>query len=249
MTPQNPVAPVESFAPALPSSINFLAIEGVIGVGKTSLCTRLAEAWNGRLVLEAAEENPFLAKFYEDRKSHAFQTQAWFLLSRYKQLSEVIAQQDLFHTVTISEYLFAKDRIFANVNLSDDELSLYNRIIGALETQVPRADVAVYLQASTDVLLRRIEKRGRPCEFNIDPDYINLLNEAYNHFFFHYQDSPLLVVNTDNMDFVNDPDDQAEIMEQIAKIKPGVTYYHPLRARDKAALRERRALEKQGPAL
>jgi len=246
MTPQPGNQAPDSIGPSLPSSVSFLAIEGVIGVGKTSFCELLAESWNGRLVLEAAEENPFLPKFYEDRKMYAFQTQAWFLLSRYKQLSEMVAQQDLFHAVTISDYIFAKDRIFANVNLSDDELSLYNRIIGALETQVPRADLVVYLQASTDVLLRRIEKRGRPYEFNIDPAYINLLNEAYNHFFFHYTDSPLLVVNTDNIDFVNNTDDQAEIMEQIVKVKPGVTYYQPLRAKDKASLRERRRSEKQG---
>jgi deoxyguanosine kinase len=233
--------------PALPASINFLAIEGVIGVGKTSFCRILAEAWNGRQVLEAANENPFLPKFYEDRKMYAFQTQAWFLLSRYKQLSEIVAQQDLFHAVTVSDYIFAKDRIFANVNLSDDELALYHRIIGALETQVPRADAVVYLQASNDVLMRRIQKRGRPYEANMDPEYIRLLNDAYNHFFFHYSDSPLLVVNTDDIDFVNEPDDQAEIMEQIVKIKPGVTYYRPLYAKDKAAIRERRTAENQGP--
>lgn len=231
----------------LPPHINFLAIEGVIGVGKTSFCNLVADTWNGRLVLEAPEENPFLSKFYEDRKMYAFQTQAWFLLSRYKQLSEMVAQQDLFHSLTIGDYIFAKDRIFASVNLSDDELTLYNRIIGALETQVPKADVVVYLQASTEVLLRRIEKRGRPCESNIDPEYIKQLNDAYNHFFFHYSDSPLLVVNTDDIDFVNEPDDQTEIMEQIVKVKPGVTYYQPLRSKDKAAIRERRAAESKGP--
>jgi deoxyadenosine/deoxycytidine kinase len=234
--------------PAPPPDVAHLAIEGVIGVGKTSFCQVLAEAWNGRLVLEPADENPFLPGFYKDRKMYAFQTQAWFLLSRYRQLSEMVGQQDLFHSLTISDYIFAKDRIFASINLNDDELALYNRIIGALETQVPRADVVVYLQASTDVLLQRIEKRGRPYEFNIDPDYIKLLNKAYNHYFFHYTDSPLLVVNTDAMDFINDRDDQAEIMEQIAAVKPGATYYQPLRAKDRAALKVRRASEKQGPA-
>jgi deoxyadenosine/deoxycytidine kinase len=206
----------------------------------------LGDAWNGRLVLEEAEENPFLPKFYQDQKTYAFQTQAWFLLSRYRQLSEMVAQQDLFHSLAIGDYIFAKDRIFASVTLSDDELALYNRIIGALEPQVPKPDVVVYLQASVDVLLRRIEKRGRPYEAAIDHEYIKTLNDAYNQFFFHYADSPLLVINTDEMDFVNDPDDRAEIMEQIAAIKPGVTYYQPLRAKDKATLKERRTAGNKG---
>lgn len=166
---------------------NYLCIEGVIGAGKTSLSYLLAERFNARTVLEEAEENPFLAKFYTDRRMFAFQTQLWFLVSRYKQLSMMIAQQDLFHQVTISDYIFAKDRIFANVNLDEDELILYNQLSRVMESSIAQPDLVVYLQASTDVLLKRIEKRGRAYEYNMDRDYIDLLNQAYNHFFFPLQ--------------------------------------------------------------
>lgn len=229
----------------LPSRLNFLAIEGVIGVGKTSLCELLGQNWNGRLVLEEIDGNPFLPKFYEDRQGYAFQTQIWFLLNRYRQVSETVVQQDMFHRITISDYLFAKDRIFANINLDDDELRLYNLVAGILEAQISRPDLVVYLQASSEVLLRRIAKRGRPYEFNMDPTYIELLNEAYNHFFFHYDRTPLLVINTDMIDFESDRRDLEEIAEQIVKAPPGVTYYQPMRTRDKAAIRDRRTPEKQ----
>jgi deoxyguanosine kinase len=225
---------------AVPLQFNFITIEGVIGVGKTTLCDLLAMRWNARKIEEAGEENPFLPKFYQDRTAYAFQTQMWFLLSRYRQLSEAVAQQDLFHKVTVSDYMFAKDRIFANINLDDDELQLYGHVANILERQVPRPDLVVYLQASTEVLLRRIAKRGRPFEFNMDPAYITLVNEAYNHFFFHYDQSPLLVINTDGIDFVSDQADFAEIVEQIEKARAGVTWYQPLRSRDKAALKSRR---------
>ena len=234
---------MERNEPVIPPQLNFLTIEGVIGAGKTSLCELLAQRWNGRLILEEVNGNPFLTSFYQDRSSFAFQTQVWFLLSRYRQLSETVAQQDLFHRVTISDYMFAKDRIFANVNLGDDELRLYDHIASLLETRVPRADAVVYLQASNDVLMRRIAKRGRSFEFNIDPSYIGLLNEAYNHFFFHYTHSPLLVINTDEIDFVNDSGDLEEIVEQIVNVKPGVTYYQPLRAKDKSVLKDRQRAE------
>jgi len=231
--------------PFLPSHLNFLAIEGVIGVGKTSLCELLAKAWNGRLILEEIDGNPFLAKFYEDRKAYAFQTQLWFLLDRYRQFSEAIVQQDLFHQITITDYLFAKDRIFANINLDDDELRLYNLVAGTLEAQIPGPDLVVYLQASSEVLLRRIAGRGRPYEFNMDPTYVTLLNEAYNHFFFHYDRTPLLVINTNEIDFASDQGDLEEIAEQIVKVRAGVTYYQPLRSKDKAAIKDRRTPEKQ----
>jgi deoxyguanosine kinase len=229
----------------LPAHLNFIAIEGVIGVGKSSLCRLLADAWEGRLVLEEVDENPFLPKFYEERKAYAFQTQLWFLLNRYRQFSEAGVQQDLFHKITLSDYLFAKDRIFANINLDDDELRLYNLVAGTLEAQTPLPDLVVYLQASSETLLRRIARRGRPYEFNIDPAYIGLLNEAYNHFFFHYDRTTLLVINTDEIDFENDPGDLKEIAEQIALAPPGVTYYRPLRSRDKVAIKDRQTAGKQ----
>jgi deoxyadenosine/deoxycytidine kinase len=217
----------------VPAHFGRLTIEGVIGVGKTSLCSLLAQRWDAALLLEEVEENPFLAGFYADRQSCAFQTQLWFLLNRYRQMSEAGVQQDLFHKITVSDYLFAKDRIFATLNLDGDELQLYNHVAGILEKQVAEPDLVVYLQASTDVLLRRIADRGRPYEFGMDTDYIDALNNAYNHFFFHYDKAPLLVVNTDEIDFVAQSVDFEEIVNQIATPQRGVTYYRPLRTREK----------------
>jgi deoxyguanosine kinase len=224
--------------PLIPSWVNYLCIEGVIGVGKTSLCNLIARESTVRLVLEKAEENPFLEKFYNDRSSYAFQTQLWFLVSRYRQLFEVVSQQDLFYTVTVSDYIFAKDRIFANVNLSEDEMNLYEQVASVMADKLSPPDLVVYLQASTDVLLRRIERRGRSYEFNMDPRYIATLNEAYNHFFFHYNDTPLLIVNTDELDFVNNPGDFSELVYQIISTGKGTNYYKPMAAKEKSRLGE-----------
>jgi deoxyguanosine kinase len=212
----------------LSSQVNYLCIEGVIGVGKTSLCALLTERFNMRQVLEEVEDNPFLADFYKNRKAYAFQTQLWFLVSRYRQLSEMVVQQDLFQQTTISDFTFAKDMIFANLNLDEQELSLYNQIARVMESSIPKPDMIVYLQASTEVLLKRIEKRGRPYEYNMDSEYIDYLNQAYNHYFFHYKNSPLLVINTNDIDFVNEPDDFEELVTEICKSKPGTTFYHPM---------------------
>ena len=212
----------------LPPRIGHLCIEGVIGVGKTTLCRLLKERFDARLVLEEAEQNPFLAKFYEDRRNYAFQTQLWFLVSRYRQLSAAFMQEDLFHALTVTDYMFAKDSIFASINLDDDELALYNTVAKALEKDVAKPDFVVYLQASTDTLMRRIGKRGRPYEFNMDASYIDIINEAYNHFFFHYTDSPLLIINTNDIDFVLNAEDLEEIVDQIAESKSGINFYQPL---------------------
>lgn len=220
----------------LPSWINFLCIEGVVGAGKTSLCNMLAREVDARLVLEMAEENPFLEKFYGDRQSFAFQTQLWFLVSRYRQLSGAIAQQDLFYPVTVSDYIFAKDRIFASVNLSDEEMRLYEQVADVMSESLTRPDLVVYLQASTEVLMRRIERRGRSYEYNMDPRYIASLNEAYNHFFFHYNETPLLIVNTNELDFVNNPGDFVELLKQIRTAGKGTGYYQPMTARDKSKM-------------
>jgi len=178
----------------------------------------------------------------------AFQTQLWFLVSRYKQLSMMVAQQDLFHQVTISDYIFAKDRIFANINLDEDELILYNQLTRVMESSIAQPDLVVYLQTSTDVLLKRIEKRGRAYEYNMDRDYIDLLNQAYNHFFFHYNSTPLLIINTNDIDFVNNTDDFEEIVEQIVRARNGTSYYQPMGSRDKTLLVERRAGKKKSDA-
>ena len=212
----------------IPAHIHTLAIEGVIGAGKTELCKFLAGRCNARLVLEEAEDNPFLPKFYKNRSTYAFQTQLWFLVSRYKQLSESLLQQDLFHEMTMTDYLFAKDKIFASVNLDEAEFALYNTVAAILEKDLPKLDYVVYLQASTDVLLKRIEKRGRPFEFNMDFAYIDALNQAYNNFFFHFTASPLLIINTSNIDFVANGDEREEVIDQILDLKAGSNYYQPL---------------------
>lgn len=212
----------------LPSHIRHVAIEGVIGVGKTTLCRMLAPPLNARLVLEEAEENPFLPKFYEHRSAYAFQTQLWFLVSRYRQLTEAFAQEDLFHPVTFADYMFDKDRIFAAVNLDEDELSLYDTVARSLERDIVKPDFVVFLQASTSVLMRRIEKRGRSFEHAMDPHYLGALNEAYTHYFFHYTDSPVLIIDTSDIDFVEYPADLEELTAQIVQAKPGVNFYHPM---------------------
>lgn len=180
----------------------YIVVEGPIGVGKSSLTNIVAERFAARRVMEVVEENPFLASFYGDRAKFAFQTQMFFLLSRFKQQQELF-QQDLFSAVTVSDYLFAKDRIFANLTLQADELALYERVFDALQPRVTKPDLVIYLQARIDVLLARIKKRGREFERKFDPDYLDGLCRAYNDFFFHYQDTPLLVVNTSDIDFVN----------------------------------------------
>ncbi|MEZ4648944.1 MAG: deoxynucleoside kinase [Candidatus Eisenbacteria bacterium] len=204
----------------------FLAIEGVIGVGKTTLTRVLAERTGGTTVLEAVEENPFLASFYEDRRRFAFQTQLFFLLSRYRQQMALV-QRDLFANAVVSDYLFQKDRIFASINLADAEMELYDQILPLLERDLPRPDRVVYLRADLAVLLSRIEKRGRPFEKRIDPDYLETLREAYDYFFFHYQDAPLLVVNTNEIDVVGNEEHREQLVARILQHDKGTSYYNP----------------------
>jgi len=204
----------------------YIAIEGVIGVGKTSLARLLALEMGARLNLEVVEENPFLARFYADPKRYAFPTQIFFLLSRYRQQQDFF-QQDLFQQQVVSDYLFAKDRIFANLNLSDAELHLYERLVTELEGRVPVPDLVVYLQASVEVLMARIARRGREYERHMPRSYIESLAEAYNHFFFHYEESPLLVVNTNDIDFVRNRDHFQDLRRHIETPFEGVQYYTP----------------------
>ena len=204
----------------------YIVVEGVIGVGKTSLTKLLSTRTEGRLNLEVVEENPFLSSFYEDRAAYAFQTQIFFLLSRFRQQQNLF-QHDLFSSTLISDYLFAKDRIFANLNLSDDELGLYNQLATILEQRVLKPDLVIYLQARTSVLLQRIRWRGRTFEQDMEEDYLNALNAAYSYFFHHYKDSPLLVVNTDNLDFVNVPGDFDLLYDQITEKFNGTCYFAP----------------------
>jgi len=204
----------------------YIVVEGVIGVGKTSLSKLLSTRTDGRLNLEVVEENPFLSNFYLDRSTYAFQTQIFFLLSRFRQQQDLF-QNDLFSTTLISDYLFAKDRIFANLNLGDDELTLYNQLASILEQRVRKPDLVIYLQARTEVLMQRISWRGRSFEKNMDAGYLDALNGAYSYFFHHYKDAPLLVVNTDNLDFVNVPQDFDLLFEQITEEFTGTHYFAP----------------------
>jgi deoxyadenosine/deoxycytidine kinase len=184
----------------------YIVVEGPIGVGKTTLVTRLAERYNARTVLEIFEENPFLANFYADQSRYAFQTEMFFLLSRYRQ-QEDFSQDDLFGRMAISDYLFVKCRLFASLTLTDHELSLYDRMYTILTTQVPKPDVVIHLHAPLDVLMGRISQRGRSYEQNMDPEYLDRLRSLYQSFFHHYEDTPLLEVDTTGIDFSKD--DQA----------------------------------------
>lgn len=206
--------------------IRFLAIEGVIGVGKTSLARRLARTVECRLVLERHEENPFLADFYRDPARYSFQTQLFFLLSRFQQMQE-FRQQDVFQPLTISDYIFAKDKIFAYVNLEERELQLYERLYPTLERDVPKPDLVIYLQSSVDRLMQNIRRRGRNYEKNITEEYLKTLNEAYNHFFFHYHESPLLVINAVRLDFVHRADDFETLKREIENHQGGVVFFNP----------------------
>ena len=209
------------------SENRYLVIEGVIGAGKTSLARMLSERLASQLVLEEVEENPFLKDFYRDRTRFAFQTQMHFLFSRYQQ-QRGLRQTDLFSEKLVSDYLFQKDRIFASLNLANQEMALYEKLVGWLELDVVKPDVVVYLQAHPDVLLDRIARRNRSFERDMERGYIEKLAEAYNHYFFHYTDTPLLVVNTNSIDFVNQPDDFEDLLKRILSHRQGTMYYTPL---------------------
>ena len=210
----------------LESPWRYIVVEGVIGAGKTSLTRLVSESLGAQLNLEIVEDNPFLPRFYQDREAYAFVTQNFFLLSRYKQQMELL-QMDLFQGPLVADYLFAKDRIFANINLLDDELRLYEHLASILEERVLRPDLVVYLQASTEVLMTRIRWRGRSYERDMEEAYIQTLNEAYNYFFFHYDDTPLLIVNTNELDFVKNRRDYEDLLSRILTPFSGTQYYVP----------------------
>lgn len=208
----------------------YIAVEGPVGVGKSALARVLAERAGARLVEENAEENPFLAAYYQDRKKHAFQAQLFFLLSRFQQ-QQALFQQDLFSRSTVAEYLFARDRIFASLVLSADELALYDRVYELLGPRVVKPDLVVYLQARTEILLARVRRRGREYERSIDGPWLEALAKAYNDFFFHYQDTPLLVVNASDIDLEGNPDDVEALLAVIRKHRKGTQHYVPLGTR------------------
>ena len=208
----------------------YIVVEGPIGVGKSSLTNLLSERFAARRVMEVVEENPFLSAFYSDRAKYAFQTQMFFLLSRFRQQQELF-QQDLFNAVTVSDYLFAKDRIFAHLTLDTNELALYERVFEALGPRVTKPDLVIYLQARLDVLRGRIKKRARDFERKFDPQYLEDLCKAYNEFFFHYDETPLLVVNTSDIDFVHNEADLENLMTVISQTRKGTHHYQPMSSR------------------
>ncbi len=203
-----------------------IAVEGPIGVGKTSFVDRLARKFDAFQVLEDIE-NPFLEQFYADQQGAAFQAQLFFLLSRYRQLQE-LSQRDLFHQITLLDYIFPKDKIFAYLNLDDSELLIYDKLYSLLDAQVPKPDLVIFLQAETKTLVERIRGRNRDYELEISEAYINEVNKAYNYFFFHYDQTPLLVIDTTAIDFVRHERHLDELVDQICKMEHGVQYYRPL---------------------
>ena len=210
----------------VPSTLRSIAIEGVIGAGKTSLSTFLAEEWKGQLVLEEPHKNPFLEDFYQDPRHWAFQVQLTFLFARYNQMIRA-TQMTLFESVLVSDYLFDKDRIFASLNLDDRELALYDKVASSLEREVPTPDLVVYLQAGVDRLMQHIRVRNRSYERNMDRQYIKQLNEAYNQYFRNYKRSPLLIVNSNEIDFVNSPEHRRGLIRRLEQPVVGTMYYNP----------------------
>jgi len=200
--------------------LHYVSIEGAIGAGKTSLAHLIHRELSGRVVLEEFEDNPFLEDFYRDPQHYAFQTQIFFLLSRYRQ-QEQIMQYDLFERRIVTDYMFVKDRIFATLNLNEKEMKLYDMLARILEKRVIKPDLAIYLKASSKRLIYNIRKRGRPYEKNIKDDYINALNNLYEEYFWNYTATPLLIINTENLDFVNNLNHLGQILLEISKHRSG----------------------------
>ena len=208
-------------------NLYYVAIEGPIGVGKTSLAKLLSERLGARLILEGFDENPFLSEFYDEPERYAFQTQLFFLLQRYQQQQE-LRQVDMFHNLLIVDYMFVKDRLFASLNLDEKEMTLYDTVAKLLEKNVINPDLVIYLQADTDTLMRNISYRGRDMEKNISEEYIDALNQLYTEYFFRYQDTPLVIINTNNIDFVHNDKDLDEVINYIRQPVTGTKFFNPV---------------------
>jgi deoxyguanosine kinase len=204
----------------------FIAVEGPIGVGKTTLAKRLAATFNYDALLERAEENPFLERFYQNRKQAALATQLFFLFQRTQQIQDM-RQNDIFEPVRVADFLVEKDPLFARINLDSDEYQLYEKVFQQLTIDAPRPDLVIYLQAPTDVLLRRIENRGTEYEQHISREYLESLNEVYSEFFLYYDGAPLLIVNASEIDLVNNEQDYQQLVDYMLDIRKGRHYYNP----------------------
>jgi len=208
------------------SALHHVAVEGPIGVGKTTVVDRLAERLEAKKVLEDWSTNPFLRPFYDSRPGAAFQAELFFLLSRYRQQQDLV-QRQLFTQSTLVDYVFERSRLFAYLNLDDSELLIYDKLYSLLAPSVPRPDLIVYLQAPTELLMRRVKARGRPEESQLSEEYLAEVNRAYNHYFFHYSATPLLVVNTEGVDFARSEEDVSALLKQIRAMGKGTQYYVP----------------------
>jgi deoxyadenosine/deoxycytidine kinase len=204
----------------------FLVVEGPIGVGKTSLARRIAQAYGTELLLERAEENPFLERFYRDPRHHALPTQLYFLFQRARQLA-ALRQSDLFAPVRVADFLLEKDRLFAQLNLADDELALYEQAYHALSLDAPAPDLVVYLQAPVDALMKRVQKRAIPAEQPITREYLTKVADSYMRFFHHYDRAPLLIVNASDINPVESDADFATLMREVERVRGGRHYFNP----------------------
>jgi len=208
-------------------NLYYIAIEGPIGVGKTSLANLMSKELSARLVREEFDENPFLPDFYKDPERFAFQTQLFFLLQRYRQQQE-LRQVDMFQKLLITDYMFVKDRLFASLNLGEKEMQLYDTVANLLERNIIKPDLVIYLQADTDTLMKNIAKRGREMETGITYEYIDALSQVYTEYFFRYQDTPLVIINTNNIDYVHNEDDLKEVIKYIRQPVSGTKFFNPV---------------------
>ncbi|MGE5337793.1 MAG: deoxynucleoside kinase [Gemmatimonadota bacterium] len=209
----------------LPVRYRHIVIEGPIGAGKTSLARKLAQHAGAQLLLEQAEANPFLERFYRDRARYALPTQLFFLFQRARQLAE-LAQLDLFQSVVVGDFLLDKDPLFARLTLGDDELKLYEQILAQLAPQAPAPDLVIYLQAETDTLIERVSRRGNPIEAGISESYLRALSDSYMRFFHHYEAAPVLVVNTENLNPIDNEDDFALLLSRIERMRGRREYFN-----------------------
>ena len=208
-------------------NLYYIAIEGPIGVGKTSLANLMTKELGARLVLEEFEENPFLPDFYKDPERYAFQTQLFFLLQRYRQQQE-LRQVDMFQKLLVTDYMFVKDRLFASLNLGEKEMQLYDTVANLLERNIIKPDLVIYLQADTDTLMKNIAQRGREMETDITYEYIDALGQVYTEYFFRYQETPRVIINTNNIDFVHNEDDLKEVINYIRQPVSGTKFFNPV---------------------